>query len=712
MKKMIFGIWLSLTTLMGLSQPAGGLDANFGTGGKVVTSFSNLGEEAKAVILQSDGKIVIAGYINFAATGKDFFAARYLEDGTLDNTFGNNGFTAIDVQLGSDDIAHSVVMDNNGGFILAGNSDDGINRNAAIVKLTADGLLDETFGNAGRVITDLVTNQQDEIKVVKHHALTGKIIIGGQSASTSSIAQPIIARFLSNGDLDTTFNGTGILSATVTSGDLQRTIMVEDLEVSPNGKISAVGWRKYISTSISSEFWACRVLSNGTMDNTFSTDGAVAYAEVGGSCYGYAMELTANQDIILVGTRSYLGSNDFRILTIASGGTIANSSSNYYVSSDIDIAYAMAIDMDGKYILSGSAGTANAKSFGTLRALTPGDLQADYSFNNNGRVMTSFNGNTFNECWDVVVQNDNKIVCVGYTGNDIAICRYIGDAQPQLDIFNLATPANNSVNQNYASMDLSWTEAFGAVLYEVEVATDINFSNIAATGQVTTLGGTLTNLQPATAYWWRVRASDGVNWGAFVGPWKFTTLSLNAFNLTTPANNANNVAYNVVNFNWTDNAGASGYHFMLDTDINFNNAPFTYFPSASAQSANNLTPGTTYYWKVRATNDGANYGNWVGPWTFNTQAAPVGVSELSTQSMVAYPNPCSDYFELKVNNENIGQMAMIFNSNGQLIKTIMLTGNTTRINTEDLASGIYTVRVGDIGAKAGQFPVKVQVVKQ
>ena len=396
MKKVIFGCWLSLTAMIGLAQPAGGLDASFGTGGKVVTSFSNLVEEAKAVVLQPDGKIVIAGYISFATTGKDFFAARYLEDGILDITFGTNGFIAIDVQLGSEDIAHSLVMDNNGGFILAGNSDDGINRNAAIVKLTADGLLDETFGNAGKVITDLVANQQDEIKVVKHHALTGKIIIGGQSASTSSIAQPIIARYLSNGDLDTTFNNTGILSATVTSGDLQRTIMVEDLEVAPNGKISAVGWRKYISTSISSEFWACRVLSNGTMDNTFSTDGALAYAEVGGSCYGYAMELTANQDIILVGTRSYLGNNDFRILTIASGGTIANSSSNYYVSTDIDIAYAMAIDMDGKYILSGSAGTANAKSFGTLRALTPGDLQADYSFNTTGRVMTSFNGNTLN----------------------------------------------------------------------------------------------------------------------------------------------------------------------------------------------------------------------------------------------------------------------------------------------------------------------------
>jgi hypothetical protein len=124
-----------------------------------------------------------------------------------------------------------------------------------------------------------------------------------------------------------------------------------------------------------------------------------------------------------------------------------------------------------------------------------------------------------------------------------------------------------------------------------------------------------------------------------------------------------------------------------------------------------LTPGTTYYWKVRATNDGTNYGNWVGPWTFNTQAAPVGISEFNAQAMQVYPNPCSDYFELKVNTENIGQMAMIYNNNGQLIRAIMLTSNTTRITTEDFASGIYTVRVGVEAAKASPCAVKVQVVK-
>ncbi len=684
-----------MAAVVSWAQPAGDLDAGFGVGGKVIASFSNLGEEAKAVVLQADGKIVVVGYINFAATGKDFFAARYLVDGTLDNSFGTNGFTSIDLQLGSDDIAHSVAMDNNGSFLLAGNSDDGINRNAALVKLTADGLVDETFGNSGKVITDLVTNQQDEIKVVKHHALTGKIIIGGQSASTSSIAQPIIARYLSNGDLDTTFNSTGILSATVTAGDLQRTIMVEDLEVAPNGKISAVGWRKYISTSISSEFWACRVLANGTMDNTFSTDGAISYAEIGGSCYGYALELNANQDMILGGTRSYLGSNDFRVLTISSGGVIANSSSNYYISTDVDIAYAMAIDMDGKYILSGSAGTNNAKSFGTLRALTPGDLQADYSFSADGRVMTTFNGNTLNECWDVVVQNDNKIVCVGYSGNDIAICRYLGNDQPQLDVFNLEAPVNNSTNQNFATMNISWTEAFGAASYEIEVATDINFVNIATSGELVALAATLTNLQPATAYWWRVRAGDGTSWGSFVGPWKFTTAGLTAFNLTFPSNNANNVAYSALNFNWTDNVGAIGYHFMIDTDVNFTNAPVSYYPTTSLQSLSSLTPSTSYYWRVCATNDGTNYGNWVGPWTFNTQAASVGISEFNEQTMIVYPNPCSDQVELKVNADKIGKLAMVYNFSGQLVKMTMLSSTVNRISMEDLSSGMYTVKVDD-----------------
>ncbi|MEN9948501.1 MAG: hypothetical protein RL106_1324, partial [Bacteroidota bacterium] len=695
MKSFFSAIVFLISTQVLWAQPAGSLDTSFGNAGKVVTSFSSSIEEAKAVFLQSDGKILIAGYAQLSATGKDFLVARYLENGTLDSGFGDNGKTIIDVQLGSDDIAHSMIVDAVGRIILAGSSDDGVNKNAAMIRLDASGIIDVSFGTNGKVLTDFVGGQQDEVKVIKQHALTGKLILGGQSASTSNIALPIIARYNEDGAIDSTFNATGILAPTVSAGDLQRSIMVEDLEVAANGKISAAGWRKLVSTSISSEFWTCRVLTNGTLDNTFSTDGVLAYSETGGSYYAYSLDLNANQDMIIAGTRSYLGSNDFRILTISNLGTISNTSSNYYVSTDIDVSYAMTRDMEGKYVLAGSAGTLTSKNFGTLRLLAPGDLQADYDFDSDGRVQTNFNGNLLNECWDVVVQNDNKIVCVGYSGNDIALCRYLGNGLPQLDVFNLSSPANNSANQNFATIDLTWTEAYGASVYEVEVSTDISFNTIVASGQVATAAASVTNLLPATSYWWRVRAGDGTNWGTFVGPWKFTTIGLTSFSLSMPMNNANNVAYASVNFNWTDNLGATGYQMMLGTDVDFAISQVTFNTTTSAKTVTNLLPGTTYYWKVRATNDGSNYGAWVGPWAFNTQDAPNGVTELNQVSFAVYPNPSIDVITVK-GSLIAGQLIAIYNQQGQIVHLHLTTSEGNQvISVAGLSSGMYFLKVGN-----------------
>jgi hypothetical protein len=355
----------------------------------------------------------------------------------------------------------------------------------------------------------------------------------------------------------------------------------------------------------------------------------------------------------------------------------------------------MTTDVNGMYVLSGSAGSTTSRSFGTLRLIAPGDLQADYTFDTDGRVMTSFNSNLMNECWDVVVQSDNKIVCVGYTGTDIALCRYLGDGIPQLDVFSLSSPANNSASQNFATMNLTWTEAYGASVYEVEVASDVNFNSIVTSGQVTSAAASVTNLLPATSYWWRVRAGDGTNWGAFVGPWKFTTIGLNAFSLSTPINNANNIAYSTVNFNWTDNVGATGYQMMLGTDMGFVNSPVTYNTTTSAKTVTNLLPATTYYWKVRATNDGSNYGAWVGPWVFNTQDAPNGVVELTESALSVYPNPAIDVITVK-GNWDVGQSISIYNQRGQIVQASILTSQGNQvISVAGLSSGVYFLKVGN-----------------
>ena len=138
---------------------SGTLDPSFGTGGKVITSINSGADKAYAVALQSDGKIIVAGMTTSATTGKDFACVRYNANGSLDTTFGTSGIVTNDLQTGSDDVVYSVALQADGKIILAGYSDDGSNKNAAIIKLNSDGTLDTSFGTSGKVFTDFITNR-------------------------------------------------------------------------------------------------------------------------------------------------------------------------------------------------------------------------------------------------------------------------------------------------------------------------------------------------------------------------------------------------------------------------------------------------------------------------------------------------------------------------------------------------------------------------
>jgi hypothetical protein len=135
---------------------------------------------------------------------------------------------------------------------------------------------------------------------------------------------------------------------------------------------------------------------------------------------------------------------------------------------------------------------------------------------------------------------------------------------------------------------------------------------------------------------------------------------------------------------------------MVDTDPNFASTPINQYPTASAQSITNLLPSTTYYWKVRASNDGTNYGPWVGNWVFNTQAAPVGISELNQEMNMLYPNPANDHVVVKGNSVQIGQMIQIFDQQGKCVQSqIITTKDKQTLSIDMLASGVYLVKVGE-----------------
>lgn len=511
-----------MSTLNLLAQASGSLDPSFGNNGKVITSITAGQDRAYGIVVQSDGKIIAAGHSTSTITGKDFAVVRYNADGTLDNTFGSNGVVTTDLQLGSDDVAYSLTLQADGKIVLAGYSDNGSNKDAALVRYNTNGIIDSTFGNNGIVITDFENSQQDEIKVVKIHPL-GNIIVGGTTVISSSVSKPVIARYLSNGILDNSFNDNGIRLLWITNLDYQYLFSVEDLVVQTNGKISAVGWRDFPSMQWDSDYWACRINSDGTMDNTFSSDGVNVYnGSFNGHDKAFAMLLKPNNNILMAGggyqsTLKY----DFTMFELNSNGSIGSWSATADWGSTLDdIAYGLAEDNNGRFVLAGSSGTSTNKTFALARVNTNASL--DNNFGTSGKITTTFGSNPLNECFDIAIQSDNKIVAVGYTGGDFVIARYLGDAIPELDNFQLITPANQSVNQNFANLTFNWSDAFGATSYEIDIDTSQTF-NSTQTFTSSTSNYNAINLLPNTKYYWKVKASDGTNWGAYSNVWNFTT---------------------------------------------------------------------------------------------------------------------------------------------------------------------------------------------
>lgn len=526
MTKSIFTLFFSFLSFLLMAQNAGSLDLGFGTGGKVITSISAGADKAYATVIQSDGKIIVAGYTSSTITGKDFACVRYNANGTLDNSFGVSGIVTTDLQIGSDDIAYSITLQTDGKLLVAGYSDNGSNKSAAIVRYKTNGTVDSTFGTNGKVFTDFEPSKQDEIKVIKFHALTGKIIVGGASISSTTISKPVVARYNSNGTLDTTFNHTGIRLLWVTNLDYQYLFSVEDLSVQSNGKIYAAGWRDFPSMSWSADYWAAKINSDGTMDNTFSSDGVVTFnGTFNGNDKAYSLLLKSNNNIVIGGS-SYIGDLYYRYNAFEVNSTANSVVSSYTktISSGFgvnEIAYGLAEDLNGKLVLAGSTGTTSNKSFGITRANA--DFTNDATFNGTGYTTTTFGSNALSEAFDVAIQqDDNKIVAVGYTGNDFAIARYLGTTIPQLDSLRLLTPADLSVNLD-TFQTLDWSTAPGATQYQFSIDVSSNFNVNPTTTLLSNSSITVTQLAYNTTYFWRVRATDGTNFGNWTTPWQFKT---------------------------------------------------------------------------------------------------------------------------------------------------------------------------------------------
>ncbi|CAN5537426.1 hypothetical protein BH10ACI1_BH10ACI1_03860 [soil metagenome] len=183
----------------------GSLDTSFGIGGKVTTPISTTSEEVRSLILQTDGKIVAAGYTSTNVTSNDIAIVRYNADGSLDTSFDGDGIVTTDIS-GTNNSATAVTLQTDGKIIAAGVNYNGSNTDFALVRYNPNGSLDTSFDVDGKVTTNITVTESATGVAVQ---TDGKIIAGGSTYPGSVGNDGAIVRYNSDGSLDTSFGAGG-----------------------------------------------------------------------------------------------------------------------------------------------------------------------------------------------------------------------------------------------------------------------------------------------------------------------------------------------------------------------------------------------------------------------------------------------------------------------------------------------------------------------
>ncbi|MEU9994740.1 calcium-binding protein [Streptomyces sp. NPDC050848] len=407
----------------------GDLDPGFGGDGTVLTDAG--GEEVgNDVVVQADGRIVVVGTDAPDSFG-NFAITRYLADGSPDSTFGDGGRVSTDIG-GFTDAAEAVAVQDDGKIIVVGSSATGFEEccTFTVARYTAAGGLDPTFGDGG--IAFLTAFGQPAAALDVAVRSDGRIVAAGYAGGRFAAA-----RLLTDGTPDTSFDGDGTV-ATDPAPSLEEGGTGLSLALQSDGKIvvgGEVGTTRF-------DFMVMRYNADGSLDTGFSGDGMVR-TDFG--AYEGAEEVAVQADGKIVA----MGNTDADAAVVrylADGSLDTSFSGDGRVTTAGGAARDGFVQSDGRIVVAGRGG--DGGDFGLIR-YNPDGAQ-DPGFGTGGRVSTSFGGADI--AGAVALQSDGKIVAAGNGGPnvDFAVARYEGGGgaptPPSIDVSVTKTgPATISI---------------------------------------------------------------------------------------------------------------------------------------------------------------------------------------------------------------------------------------------------------------------------
>lgn len=297
------------STIVAKFTPQGVLDTTFGTNGvftKNLTVGTN-GEVARAIGLQSTGKIVVAATVDHVgatdARDRDVAVFRLNADGTLDTTFGTDGVAILDLSPGqlvgtsylADSVWHLVVQQDDkivfsGGQVRPGGTDTDF----AMVRLLANGAVDGSFGTNGKVLVDINNANASPrgLALLPDGSLVGS---GYYTVMPGQIA-PVLYKVTSAGVLDTTFATGGVYNKPVLAQQTEAYMVALQ-----GNKLVTTGYGYNSSTTESLDWTSLRFLPNGNLDPTYGTDGLARVDITGFADQSRAVRVLPDNRVMLIG---------------------------------------------------------------------------------------------------------------------------------------------------------------------------------------------------------------------------------------------------------------------------------------------------------------------------------------------------------------------------------------------------------------------------
>lgn len=451
---------------------AGAIDTGFGFGGKAIAAFDAGGQNADtaaAMAIQADGKIVVVGSADGPNGNRDFAIARFLPNGTPDPGFGNNGKVRVAVDGGgtNNDEAHAVAIQPDGKIVVAGQTDTAVpDVDMAVIRLNINGSLDDGSANdstAGdnfnadgkiAIFFDLGGSKFDIAKAVMIKG--DKIVVAGYAQTAALNFDMAVAQLDFAGNLDNTFSpggsdgGNGRTTVTFDLGGLN---IDEAHAVAVQGdKILIAGTAHTAANGV--DMAIARLDSLGALDATFSPGGtegsgkAIIGFNAGGNNFDGADAMAVQPDgkIVLAGAVSVSATDfDFAVARLLPDGALDTADFGFgdgkstaffdLGGSNVDKAHAVAVQPDGKIVVAGTVqinGTGDT-DFGVARFTAAGGL--DSTFDGDGKATMAFNLGQVNadKSAAMALDVDGRVVIAGTVqrstagDTDFGAARLLGD---------------------------------------------------------------------------------------------------------------------------------------------------------------------------------------------------------------------------------------------------------------------------------------------